>query len=407
MREAHTQGPKVVRVDGIPEPATGFRGETSGRRLNLTGSYGVLKLLSKENLVRIVNSQLQSFQSSKGGGDHGKKRDLIDVISGRSEAGRAPRRDLTVTQGHSGLENQTAPPGVSPVTNLDPGANHSVHTRPDPFSQSILVLVKGKDKLEMRPTESILSSGGGGGVSGTLRMAVPDLVCESQDQFLVVLQAKDMGGHLGGLSGTTTVTVRLTDVNDNPPRFTQSMWSFSVSELAIPGAEVGRISASDTDVGENARLEYTILEGETGDTFNITGVNQEAVIVLNKASQPTAQWKNSGAVRSAETRERSAELSASDPEALLCITPDSGLITTAMELERECEREHWHNITIITTQSESSTALNFTVGECGGPTARLVLIFHLQPMSRSTSSSSISSTLTLYVPLVLRDGTSG
>ncbi|KAJ3595421.1 hypothetical protein NHX12_004725, partial [Muraenolepis orangiensis] len=60
------------------------------------------------------------------------------------------------------------------------------------------------------------------------------------------------------------------------------MWSFSLSELAIPGAEVGRISASDTDVGENARLEYTILEGETGDTFNITGVNQEAVIVLNK-----------------------------------------------------------------------------------------------------------------------------
>lgn len=45
---------------------------------------------------------------------------------------------------------------------------------------------------------------------------------ETQDQYLVLLQAKDMGGHLGGLSGTTTVTVRLTDVNDNPPRFTQS-----------------------------------------------------------------------------------------------------------------------------------------------------------------------------------------
>ncbi|KAJ3581285.1 hypothetical protein NHX12_016817 [Muraenolepis orangiensis] len=63
-------------------------------------------------------------------------------------------------------------------------------------------------------------------ISGTLRTAVPDLDRESQDQFLVVLQAKDMGGHLGGLSGTTTVTVRLTDVNDNPPRFTQSEWPF-------------------------------------------------------------------------------------------------------------------------------------------------------------------------------------
>lgn len=57
---------------------------------------------------------------------------------------------------------------------------------------------------------------------GILRTAVPDLDRETQDQYLIVLQAKDMGGHLGGLSGTTTVTVKLTDVNDNPPHFTQS-----------------------------------------------------------------------------------------------------------------------------------------------------------------------------------------
>lgn len=61
--------------------------------------------------------------------------------------------------------------------------------------------------------------------SGILRTAVPDLDRETQDQYLVVLQAKDMGGHLGGLSGTTTVTVKLTDVNDNPPHFIQSEYS--------------------------------------------------------------------------------------------------------------------------------------------------------------------------------------
>ncbi|KAF3858621.1 hypothetical protein F7725_011822 [Dissostichus mawsoni] len=38
----------------------------------------------------------------------------------------------------------------------------------------------------------------------------------------------------------------------------------------------------------------------------------------------------------------------SDPEALFRITPDTGLITTAMELDRE--RDHWHNITVIATQ---------------------------------------------------------
>lgn len=57
---------------------------------------------------------------------------------------------------------------------------------------------------------------------GVLRTAAPNMDRETQDEYLVVLQAKDMGGHLGGLSGTTTVTVKLSDVNDNPPNFRRS-----------------------------------------------------------------------------------------------------------------------------------------------------------------------------------------
>ncbi|TWW72977.1 Cadherin-24 Precursor [Takifugu flavidus] len=71
------------------------------------------------------------------------------------------------------------------------------------------------------------------------------------------------------------------------------MWSFSVSELAIPGAEIGRISATDADLGENAKLEYTILEGESGDTFNISGMNQEAIITLNRAHSGTVETRRS------------------------------------------------------------------------------------------------------------------
>ncbi|XP_064864588.1 cadherin-24-like [Oncorhynchus nerka] len=58
--------------------------------------------------------------------------------------------------------------------------------------------------------------------TGVLRTAVTDMDRESQDTYLVVLEAKDMGGHLGGMSGTTTVTVRLSDVNDNP--LTSERW---------------------------------------------------------------------------------------------------------------------------------------------------------------------------------------
>lgn len=45
---------------------------------------------------------------------------------------------------------------------------------------------------------------------------------ENREQYQVVIQAKDMGGQMGGLSGTTTVNITLTDVNNNPPRFPQS-----------------------------------------------------------------------------------------------------------------------------------------------------------------------------------------
>ena len=43
-----------------------------------------------------------------------------------------------------------------------------------------------------------------------------------REEYLVVIQAKDMGGHMGGLSGTTTITIMLSDVNDNPPKFSKS-----------------------------------------------------------------------------------------------------------------------------------------------------------------------------------------
>lgn len=45
---------------------------------------------------------------------------------------------------------------------------------------------------------------------------------ETQDRYEVVVRATDMAGQLGGLSGSTTVTIVITDVNDNPPRFPQS-----------------------------------------------------------------------------------------------------------------------------------------------------------------------------------------
>lgn len=45
---------------------------------------------------------------------------------------------------------------------------------------------------------------------------------ELQDEYWVVIQAKDKIGLPGALSGTTSVLIKLSDVNDNKPVFKTS-----------------------------------------------------------------------------------------------------------------------------------------------------------------------------------------
>ncbi|XP_056382079.1 cadherin-11 [Hyla sarda] len=120
--------------------------------------------------------------------------------------------------------------------------------------------------------------------SGIIRTALPNMDREAKEQYHVVIQAKDMGGHMGGLSGTTKVAITLTDVNDNPPKFPQSVYTMSVSEASVPGDEVGRLRAKDPDLGENGEIKYRILDGDGAEVFEITTDyhTQEGVIKLKK-----------------------------------------------------------------------------------------------------------------------------
>uniref|UniRef100_A0A3P9A3Z7 Cadherin-22 n=1 Tax=Esox lucius TaxID=8010 RepID=A0A3P9A3Z7_ESOLU len=120
--------------------------------------------------------------------------------------------------------------------------------------------------------------------TGLIRTAVADLDRETQDRYELVVKATDMAGQMGGLSGSTTVTIVITDVNDNPPRFPQKMYQFSVSEGAAVGTPVGRVIATDADMGENTDMSYLIKDEEGGELFKVTtdGNTQEAVIAIKK-----------------------------------------------------------------------------------------------------------------------------
>uniref|UniRef100_A0A8P4GH52 Cadherin-10 n=1 Tax=Dicentrarchus labrax TaxID=13489 RepID=A0A8P4GH52_DICLA len=112
--------------------------------------------------------------------------------------------------------------------------------------------------------------------NGTIKTALPGMDREVKENYQVVIQAKDMAGQMGGLSGTTTVSITLSDVNDNSFRVT------AVESTEIGGA-IGRIKADDPDVGRNAEMEYSIVGGH--DIFNIITdqTTQEGVIIIKKA----------------------------------------------------------------------------------------------------------------------------
>ncbi|XP_023254181.1 cadherin-12-like, partial [Seriola lalandi dorsalis] len=107
---------------------------------------------------------------------------------------------------------------------------------------------------------------------------------EVKEEYQVLLQAKDMGGQLGGLASTTTINITLSDVNDNPPRFAKSIFHLRVPESASVGSAVGRIQARDLDTGSNAEVDYAIVPGDEGNMFDIisNGHSQEGIVVLKK-----------------------------------------------------------------------------------------------------------------------------
>ncbi|XP_067224726.1 cadherin-18 isoform X4 [Chanodichthys erythropterus] len=120
--------------------------------------------------------------------------------------------------------------------------------------------------------------------TGIIRTALADMDREAREHYSVVIQAKDMAGQVGGLSGSTTVNITLTDINDNPPKFPQKNYQVFVPESAQVGKPVGKIKANDEDIGINAEIKYSILNPEGAGMFSISTDKdtREGVITLRK-----------------------------------------------------------------------------------------------------------------------------
>ncbi|XP_065411859.1 protocadherin gamma-A12-like isoform X15 [Chrysemys picta bellii] len=64
------------------------------------------------------------------------------------------------------------------------------------------------------------------------------------------------------LSSTTTILVHLSDINDNTPIFNQTSYTLYIIENNPRGTSVSFPKANDPDCGENARVTYSVTEGQ-------------------------------------------------------------------------------------------------------------------------------------------------
>lgn len=61
-------------------------------------------------------------------------------------------------------------------------------------------------------------------------------------------------------SAYTIVNVAVNDENDNSPVFSQSLYIFEVNESLSSSLTIGRIAASDLDIGDNGHITFTIVD---------------------------------------------------------------------------------------------------------------------------------------------------
>ncbi|XP_041846834.1 protocadherin gamma-C5-like [Melanotaenia boesemani] len=86
---------------------------------------------------------------------------------------------------------------------------------------------------------------------------------EKVSEYNIEITATDSGAP--PLSNKKIIPVKITDVNDNAPEFSQRNYNVYLKENGVPGSILYSVSASDLDSGENAKISYSILDSKVQD----------------------------------------------------------------------------------------------------------------------------------------------
>ncbi|XP_070557466.1 protocadherin Fat 4-like [Ptychodera flava] len=102
---------------------------------------------------------------------------------------------------------------------------------------------------------------------------------ETTEFYTLVIHAIDGGSPR--LTGTTTVYVRVTGINDNDPVFSPVVQSTSVNEDTAIGTSIYSILATDPDRHQDGSLYYKIVSGNDDNMFGVNSANGKIYVANN------------------------------------------------------------------------------------------------------------------------------
>uniref|UniRef100_A0A8C1ZEI5 Cadherin EGF LAG seven-pass G-type receptor 1b n=1 Tax=Cyprinus carpio TaxID=7962 RepID=A0A8C1ZEI5_CYPCA len=98
---------------------------------------------------------------------------------------------------------------------------------------------------------------------------------EVKTQYKLFVEANDQGREPGPRTATATVHILIEDENDNYPQFSEKRYVVQVPENIAVNSQVAMVKAMDKDAGNNAKVHYSIINGNIKGQFYIhspTGV---------------------------------------------------------------------------------------------------------------------------------------
>ncbi|XP_060132979.1 cadherin EGF LAG seven-pass G-type receptor 2 isoform X2 [Zootoca vivipara] len=121
---------------------------------------------------------------------------------------------------------------------------------------------------------------------------VSQLDYEMNKEYTLRIRAQDGGRPpLSNISGL--VTIQVLDVNDNAPIFVSTPFQSTVLENVPVGYSVIHIQAIDADSGENARLEYALVDTSSDFPFTINN-NTGWIVVASELDREAVDFYNFG-----------------------------------------------------------------------------------------------------------------